>query len=731
MTGNAPPKPSPPGGEFYRRMSPLLKKLLQGLAAGGIGFALALALWVPGWLDTWEGKSWDWRVNLLAKPGPATDKIRLILLDQNSLDWGKKENSLGWPWPREIYNLVLDFSRRQGAKALFFDVLFTEPSNYGAADDQSFGEAIKKGPPFVGAVFLSGTAGAESKWPASLPEPGFRVDGLTPWLKETGAAKGHAAQGAFPIPEVAVSSTVLADTHLNPDPDNVYRRLKLFSLLDGRVLPSPALGAFLAAAPDTPLGIVRGTFTLGGHRIPIDEGGNALLNFRGASGTHKAYSAAAVIQSELRIREGGQSIIPEKDLFRDCYVFFGFSAPGLFDLRPTPVSGIYPGVEIYATALDNLLSDDFIRPVPNAYLLALTLLMTLFAGIGTARVSGIVKSLLVYGCFLLLPALLAVAAYRAGFWLPLVVQEVGVAVTLLGAGVIYYTTEGRQKVFIKNAFKQYLSPAVIEELIRYPERLKLGGERRLLSIFFSDLEGFTGISEGLEPEALTTLLNDYLSAMTDIIHEEGGTVDKYEGDAIIAFWNAPLLQTDHAGHCVRAALRCQEKLAAMRPAFRERIGKDLRMRIGINSGHAVVGNMGSHTRFDYTMLGDAVNLASRLEGINKQFGTYTIISQATLDLVAGAFPVRELSRVSVVGRKEPVTIHEPMFPAEYASRQEDLKIFAQGLEEFYRGRFDKAESIFAGLGDLDPAARAYAGKCRSLIEKPPEVWNGVWVVTSK
>lgn len=711
--------------------SPLLKKLLQGLAAGGIGFALALALWTPGWLDTWEGKAWDWRVNLLAKPGRATDNIRLILLDQNSLDWGKKENALGWPWPREVYNILLDFCRRQGAKSVFFDVLFTEPSNYGAADDQSFGEAIKKGPPFVGSVFLSDTSGAEKKWPAFLPAPKFRIDGLGPWLEVTGAGAGRPTQGVFPIPEVAANSTVLADTHLNPDPDNVYRRVKVFSVFDGKILPSPALGALIAAVPDMPLQIVRGAFNIGGHRVPIDDGGHALLNFRGISGTHKTFSAAAVIQSELRIREGGEPIIPGEDLFRDRYVFFGFSAPGLFDLRPTPVSGIYPGVEIYATALDNLLSDDFIRPVSSAPLLALTLLLTLFTGIGTARVSGIVKSLLVYGFFLLLPALLVAAAYRAGFWLPLVVQEVGIAVTLLSAGVIYYTTEGRQKLFIKNAFKQYLSPAVIDELIRHPERLKLGGERRLISIFFSDLEGFTGISEGLEPEALTALLNDYLSAMTGIIHEEGGTVDKYEGDAIIAFWNAPLQQTDHADRCVRAALRCQGKLAEMRPAFRERIGKDLRMRIGINSGQAVVGNMGSHTRFDYTMLGDAVNLASRLEGINKEFGTYSIISQATLELLAGAFPVRELSRVSVVGRREPVTVHEPMFPEEYASRKEDLRIFAEGLEEFYRGRFDKAESIFAGLGNRDRAALAYTGKCRSMIEQPPEAWNGVWVVTSK
>ena len=470
---------------------------------------------------------------------------------------------------------------------------------------------------------------------------------------------------------------------------------------------------------------------MGKRRIPVDDRGNTILNFRGPSGTHKTYSAAAVIQSELRLRNGEAPIIHGTDLFRDRYVFFGFSAPGLYDLRPTPTSGVYPGVEVHATALDNLLSGDFLRPAPKAFLLALTFFLTLFAGVATARATGITKSLLINGFFLILPIFMAGAAYRTGFWLPLVVQEIAVAVTLFSAGVIYYTTEGRQKLFIKNAFKQYLSPAVIEELIQHPERLKLGGERRLLSIFFSDLEGFTGISEGLDPEALTNLLNEYLSAMTDIIHEEGGTVDKYEGDAIIAFWNAPLPQADHAERCVRAALRCQAKLAMMRPALRERVGKDLRMRIGINSGPAVVGNMGSHTRFDYTMLGDAVNLAARLEGINKQFGTYTVISQATLELLNGSVPVREIARVSVVGRKEAVTIFEPMVSGEFSARADDLKIFAGGLEAFYLGRFAEAEAVFATLADRDPAARAYITKCRSLIEDPPEAWNGVWVVTTK
>ncbi len=384
-------------------------------------------------------------------------------------------------------------------------------------------------------------------------------------MAETGT--GAYPRAAFPIPEISAAAGTLGNIHLNPDRDNIYRRAALFHVFDGRVLPSLALGCYLAAKPGWSPKISRGRFSIDNRDIPIDHRGNAILNFRGPPGTYKTYSAASVIQSELRIANGETPTITEPNPFKDAYVFFGFSAPGLFDLRPTPLSGVYPGVEINATMLDNLLANDFIRPVSTAPVVGLTLLIALLAGLATSSVSGIARSVLVYVFFILVPVFLCLIAYRKGFWLPLAGQEAGVVITLFSAGIIYYTTEGRQKMFIKNAFKQYLSPAVIEELIQHPERLKLGGERRMLSVFFSDLEGFTSISEGLDPEALTTLLNDYLSAMTDIIHEEGGTVDKYEGDAIIAFWNAPLEQPDHARRCVRAALRCQERLAVMRPAF--------------------------------------------------------------------------------------------------------------------------------------------------------------------
>ena len=508
--------------------------------------------------------------------------------------------------------------------------------------------------------------------------------------------------------------------------------MRLFRVFDGKAVPSLALASLMAAFPRLPMEISEGSLTVAGRSIPIDEEGNAILRYRGPSGTtYRHYSAAAVIQSELRLQAGEEPVIKEPDAFRGRHVIFGFSAPGLYDLRPSPVGGVFPGSEIHATALDNLLSGDFMsRASPLATLVA-AFLLALLSAAAVAFSRKAWQSLLLFAVCLPLPALLCLAAYSRGCWLPLAVQEAAVSFALLGALAVNYATEGRQKRYIKGAFRQYLSPAVIDQLIAHPERLKLGGERRTLSIFFSDLQGFTGISEGLAPEELTALLNEYLSAMTDILQEEGGTVDKYIGDAIVAFWNAPLDQPDHAERAARSALRCQGKLAEMRPRLRERYGRELFMRVGLNTGDAVVGNMGSRSRFDYTVLGDAVNLASRLEGINKQFGTYTLASEAMKAALPESFPAREISRVAVVGRKEPVRVYE-LFPREEQdARGKEIASFAAGLEAFAAGDFPAALETFLATAEADPAAASYARKCRALIERPPQRWEGVWVMTEK
>ena len=707
------------------------KKLIKGLIVGVGGAVLALSLWGLGFLDTWEAKTWDWRATAMAKPGLATDEIRIILLDQNSLDWGKEESGLTWPWPREIYGAIVNYCQRSGAKALAFDVLFTEPSSYGVEDDASFGRAVSEFRRLAGAVFLGKSSGSETSWPPGIPVPGIKIAGLEKWLSKTAFHNIGFPRATLPISELAQNAGILSNVHLDPDPDGIYRRVKPFGVFDNYVMPSLGLGNFLAAHPKIPIQIEAKKLRVGEYVVPIDRQGDVILRYRGPSGTHKAYSAAAVLQSEIRILSGEKPTIQDENAFKDKYVFFGFSAPGLYDLRSAPVDGVYPGVEIQATMLDNFLSHDFMRPVSQGFVIFLVFLLTLVCAGLVSLFSSVTGSVAVGGIFIISPILIALGAYAEGFWLPLVVMETGVVFSIAIAIVVNYATEGKQKRFIKSAFKQYLSPAVIEQLIQHPERLKLGGERRVLSIFFSDLEGFTSISEGLAPEELTALLNDYLSAMTDIIQEEGGTVDKYEGDAIIAFWNAPLEVPEHATGAVRTALRCQAALADMRSGFRERVGKDINMRIGINTGPAVVGNLGSYNRFDYTMLGDAVNLAARLEGANKQFGTYTMISQATREMMGDALAVRELARVAVVGRKKPVTVYEPMFHEEYETRRNELNTFAKGLDLFCEGKFLEAMERFSLVQDVDPAAASYMRKCRSLIDTPPQEWEGVWVMTSK
>jgi len=692
-----------------------------------------LAAWLlalSGIVDSFEARTFDWRARLLAPKSAVSDRVRLILLDQPSLDWGARENGLSWPWPREVYGVVLDFCRRGGAAAVAFDVLYTEPSSYGVADDTALAEAGRRFGNFVLPVFLGRETGEDGSWPADMPADPLAVAGLDPWLAALGPQNAPVyPKAAFPAPEVAAGARILGNVSQDPDTDGVYRRVGLFGVFDGRPVPALSLAAWMLTAPLTPVSVADGSLRLGSLDIPLDAAGRAIPRWR-ASSAFPAVSAAAVIQSEMALREGGRPTV-DPEIFRGRYVLFGFSAPGLLDLRPSPVAGVTSGVEIHAQALESLLSGDFLREASPAAGWGLAAVLSLAAGLAVSMTTGAVAGSAAVLLLVPLPALLALAAYALGVWLPLALPQLAVAGSLAVAVLVGYATEGRQKRFIKSAFRQYLSPDVIEALIAHPERMALGGELRELTIFFSDLQGFTSISEGLGPQELTGLLNKYLTAMTDIILEEGGTVDKYEGDAIIAFWNAPLDQPDHAVRGVRAALRCQDKLAEMRPVFREMVNRDLFMRVGLNTGPAVVGNMGSDSRFDYTMLGDAVNLASRLEGINKQFGTFTMISKATRDAAGEAIASREIARVAVVGRAEPVIVHEPLWPEAAAGLAALHDAFARALAAFAAGRFAEALAGFEALAAADPASASYAGRCRRYLANPPENWQGFCVLTSK
>lgn len=706
------------------------KKIGAGLCVGLLAAAVSLGAWHTGMLQRLEWKAWDGWVSLLARPAASSAKIKFIFLDQYSLDWMANNMGVSWPWPREMYAPIVEFCRRSGAESVVFDVLYTEPSAWGVEDDERLGAAIGQPPPFIGAMFLGSGEAGETSWPEWAPKPGAALTkGAVPvWIEQCRQPKA-----TFPIPEVATNATTIGNVQANPDADGIYRRAKPFQVFDD--IPVPALGVapFLASGTGAKPEFGAETAVIGKTRVPVDRRGNLILRFRGPIDNYETYNAAAVIQSEINLQSGEQPPIANANVFRGCHVFFGFSAPGLYDLKATPVGkdGAYPAVGIQATLLDNLMQGDFLRDAPNTLLLALVMALALACGAAVCACRSARQTLIVFIIALPVPAALSLGAYEHGLWLPFVPVESAAALALVGAVLVNYATEGRQKRFIRNAFKQYLNGDVIEELVKHPERLKLGGEQRELTIFFSDLQGFSGISERLTPEQLTSLLNEYLTAMTDIIQGLGGTIDKFEGDAIIAFWNAPLAQPDHAQRCVRAALECQAKLEGMNPAFKTRIGTELFMRIGVNTGQVVVGNMGSDSRFNYTILGDAANLASRLEGINKQFGTYTLVSETAMRAMNGAFPAREISRVTVVGRKTPVTVYEPMPRDCFEKRKELLSQFARALAIFYKGDFKAAAEAFEPLAASDPPSAAYVRKCREMFDNPPDMWDGVWRITEK
>ena len=681
----------------------------------------ALASECLGWLEPLEQALWDTRVKWLAAPERHDSRIKLVLIDQSSLDWAEQSNGLSWPWPREMYSAITEFCRQGGAKGVIFDMLFSEPSLYGSSDDRRFAEALK-GVNAVGAVVLSDSQGSTEQWPSGLS------NGVN--TPDSHAALPAKSRAAFPVDPIAGAFRALGSVVATPDDDGVLRRVALMHLFDGVRVPSLSLAAYMNARAESSYYQETRRACLGEECIPLDGGGKAVINFHGPSQTYDSFNAAAIIESKL-LHDAGRKGSFEPEIFRDSYVFVGVSAPGLMDLKSTPIQGVYPGVEAHATILDNLLHGDFIAMAPQGLTLALSLFAALFSAAGIRRHAALyVAALYPLGGLALLAAAAAVA-YRTDVWLPLSPPLLALLLASLGAFGLNYLIEGRQRRFIKGAFAQYLSPKVIDALIAQPETLKLGGRRETLTLFFSDIEGFTTISSQMDAERVALFLNDYLGLLSNAIMELGGTIDKYEGDAIIAFWNAPLPQEDHAALAVEAALRCQELLRENARRFIETYGHAIKTRFGIHTGEVIIGNLGTEKRFDYTFIGDAGNLAARLESANKQFGSYIMISETTKELLDGAFHGRELGRITVVGRSEPIRVFEPMASDEARGKAAMLAAYAGALQAFYEGAFDEAETQFTPLKELDPVSSRYLQLISEIRDKKVGFRNGVLELRTK
>jgi adenylate cyclase len=615
-------------------------KIVRGLVVGISVFLLTLILHSLHILRPLERKSWDLRLRLFKDPSRTSQDIALFFIDQESLDVYEQEQGLSWPWPRQIYSAVIRYCMQAEVKALVFDLTFSEGSVYGVEDDEDFAAAIAEAGKVFLPIFLS-KAEKEEEHPISLLKE-YSLDNIPLPPKAVFPMKS----ATLPLPGLLLSARGIGNVRFSPDEDGIYRRLPLYFSLENLVLPSlpMAVADYLQGAEKT-------------AEIRLDSSGQMILRFHGPTGSYDSYSIAAVINSYAQMMEGKEPLIPPQS-FAGKVVFIGASAPGLYDLRPSPLSSVYPGVEVMATALDNILERDFIRQSAAALVLLLILVLSLLTALGTSLLPKIWQIVLLAGICFLLPAAAAAAAFLAGYWLKFASPELAVLLSFTAASLLNYQFEGRRRRFIKNVFRHYLSPHVIERIIDNPDLLRLGGEKREITSFFSDVAGFTAVSESLPPEDLVNLLNEYLSEMTDIILSFGGTLDKYEGDAIIAFWNAPLDQPDHALRACRAALRCQSRLEELRPRFQKQYGHDLRMRLGLNSDPAVVGNMGSRERFDYTAMGDTVNLASRLEGACRQFKVPILIGEETYERVNEVLATREVDLIRVKGRRRPVRIFE-------------------------------------------------------------------------
>jgi adenylate cyclase len=690
--------------------------LKRGFLIGGIIFVLTSLLYLLGVFKTWEWKTWDWRLQAFASPSHASPDIILILIDQKSLDVYADEQGLSWPWPREMYSYLLEYCHRAGARAVGFDLIFSETSSWGEADDQVFAQTMHNtGIAFLPVFFSSQEQSHEQGLSAALADHTikkvpFRIKNLIPMQSVT-----------VPLDVYIFSAQGLGNVNFSPDKDSIYRRLPLVIEYQNKIFPSFPWEISSFIRKENPL-----------TAVPVDKKGNMIIKYHGPTDVYTLYSAAAVINSFAQMEAGRQPQIPLNE-FKDKIVLIGGSAPGLLDLRPTPFSPVAPGVGIQAAAIDNLLNQDFIRISGVGILLLFIAFISILAGVLTSVLPRVIHIIFFAAGIFLLPAVLACGAYFLGYWFEFVAPEFAVLVTFTAAIVVNYNVEGKKKRFIKNVFQYYLSPHVIEHIIEDPSKLRLGGERKEISSFFSDLAGFTTISESLSPEDLVHLLNAYLSEMTDIILETGGTLDKYEGDAIIAFWNAPVDQPDHALRAARAAVQCQKKLAEIREAIKAKFGHELYMRIGINSGQAVVGNMGAKNRFDYTAMGDTVNLASRLEGACKQYDVPILMGEMTYEHIKDVFAAREIDLIRVIGKKKPVHVYEPMgeIAAVPTDKLKAIEVFHEGLKAYRKRDWNSALDLFISLGD-DKLAKVYVDRINMLIKEPPPIdWAGVFDLKSK
>jgi adenylate cyclase len=547
-----------------------------------------------------------------------------------------------------------------------------------------------------------------------------------------------------PLAVLATAPARLGHVHQLIDVDGVMRSHAPLVRHAGKLFPSLPLAAYLVTHPGVTPTLDGDVMILGDHRFALDDRGGFPIRFVSPR-SYRALSSYEILRSQALLDEGKPPSIPDAEL-RGAYVIVSATAHALRDLRSTPVSEEQLGAEVNANVLDNLEAGQVIRRAAPLTDGLVTLALCLLAGVVMTTVSRAIKRA-IYALPLMLVAAAAItvgyvvvagwALTRHDLWLAVTTPALASAIASFVTLIVLAAVERQNRRFVQEALGRYTSPALVRELIKHPEYLSLEwGEEHTMSVYFSDIAGFTTISEHLSAKQLVTLLNEYLTAMTDLVLEHGGVVDKYIGDAVMAFWGAPLASADHARRAVACAVAMRKRCAELRAGWKERFGHELHARAGVNTGLAVSGNMGSKHKYNYTVMGDMVNLASRLEGANKPYGTYLMISEATLHAVGDAFAVRELDVIAVKGKAQGVRVYEVIdVAADATAEAKALAVrFEEALAHYRALRFADARAIFTELVERhdDPPSRLYVERCTHfLTEPPPEGWDGVWHMKEK
>ena len=718
------------------------KKLISGTLVGGTVFLLALALHWSGWLTIAELKTLDHRFHQYADSTKAGNDILLVAVDEASLEvYGS------WPWARDRHGYVVHYLKQAGAKAVVFDILFLEPDSAAEEFDEVFAEEMQA----AGNVYLpflmqdqhepsadstGSPAGPQKPSPDILKKATIALDDQEP--QPTRTLQTY-ADAKLPTPLLAQAAHGLGYINLTPDIDGTTRRLPLLARAQNQTFLhiTTAVARDLLTVDQATL--LRRELRLGPMTIPLTAENEMVIDWHGTleNRVYPVYPIGAVLRSYTDMQEGKPPLL-DPALFRDKIVFVATTAAGTYDLRVTPLSPFAPGVLIHMSALDNILRHRHLQPASWWIFAASTLILTLatawafmliqFQWVKPAAIGGL--AIAYYG--------LAVHAFAShGLWLDLAIPECALAVSFAAAATTEYLTEGKQRRQLRTVFDKYMAAEVVDEIMRNPEAIRLGGEKKELSVLFSDVAGFTSISEKLAPETLVELLNKYLSAMTDIILRHRGNVNKYLGDGIMAIFGAPRGDPNHASLACFAALDSQSELTKLREQWKAEGQPEISARIGINSGWLVVGNMGSQARMEYTVMGDTVNLASRLEGANKFYRTLILLGPRTYELAARNIEAREVDLMRVKGKQEPVVVFELLARKGHLSAEQHrvIETYMEGLEAYKRRDFKTAAAQFEAALALDPKdgpSRVYLGRAKEYLVAPPPVnWDGVYELKSK